>query len=267
VVELKGTRPLTKDEIIAVSKQFDGMFAVRNRSLFMLGVSVGGRISELLALTIGDVWQNRQPVTDLLFERRIVKGGEVSRTIPVNSDGRKAVSELIAWHRQRYGKLNPRRPLFPSRKFGSALGRTQAHRICVSAFNGAGLNGKLATHSLRKTFAQRIYDASGDIFLVKELLGHKSVETTKQYLGVSYSKMQAATAAIEIHRNKMGVLLHSLSDASTDALLNELRARGFDIKTTVSKKTERAFLGDDKVVVFPNDRFLHEKDTDVSGAF
>jgi len=266
VVELKGTRPLTKDEIIAVSKQFDGMFAVRNRSLFMLGVSVGGRISELLALTIGDVWQNRQPVSDLLFRRDIVKGGEVSRTVPVNADGRKSVSELIAWHRQRYGKLNPRRPLFPSRKFGGALGRTQAHRILVTAFNHAGLNGKLATHSLRKTFAQRIYDATGDIFLVKELLGHKSVETTKQYLGVSYSKMQAAAKAIELHR--ISLLLHSaISDVPTDDLLKELKERGFDIKTTVSKKTERVFFDDDKVVVFPNDRFLHEKDTDVSGAF
>jgi site-specific recombinase XerD len=71
---MKGTRPLTTDEIRAVSKQFDGDFAIRNRSLFMLGVSVGGRISELLALTIGDVWQNNQPVSDLLFEKDIVKG-------------------------------------------------------------------------------------------------------------------------------------------------------------------------------------------------
>ena len=32
----------------------------------MLGVSTGGRISELLSLTIGDVYQNRSAVTDLL---------------------------------------------------------------------------------------------------------------------------------------------------------------------------------------------------------
>jgi len=39
---MKGTRPLTTDEIIAVSNQFDGMSAVLNRSLFLLGVSVSG---------------------------------------------------------------------------------------------------------------------------------------------------------------------------------------------------------------------------------
>ena len=41
----------------------------------MLGVSTGGRISELLSLTIGDVWQNRAAVTDLLYDKSIVKGG------------------------------------------------------------------------------------------------------------------------------------------------------------------------------------------------
>jgi integrase len=66
---MKGTRPLTTDEIIAVSNQFDGTYEVRNRSLFLLGVSVGGRISELLALKLSDVWQNEQAVTDLLFEK------------------------------------------------------------------------------------------------------------------------------------------------------------------------------------------------------
>ena len=57
--------------------------------LFMLGVSTGGRISELLSLTIGDVYQNRRAVTDLLFDKSIVKGGEVSRAVPVNRDGRR----------------------------------------------------------------------------------------------------------------------------------------------------------------------------------
>ena len=65
---MKGTRPLDNDEIRRVSGCFTGTFAVRNRGLFMLGVSTGGRISELLSLRVGDVWQNGKPVTDLLFD-------------------------------------------------------------------------------------------------------------------------------------------------------------------------------------------------------
>ena len=59
----------------------------------MLGVSTGGRISELLSLTIGDVYQNKQPVTDRLFDKSIVKGKEYSRAVPVNIDGRDAIAE------------------------------------------------------------------------------------------------------------------------------------------------------------------------------
>ena len=77
---MKGTRPLDNDEIRLVSACFSGTYEVRNRGLFLLGVSTGGRISELLSLQIVDVYQNEKPVTDLLFDKSIVKGGEVSRT-------------------------------------------------------------------------------------------------------------------------------------------------------------------------------------------
>ena len=78
---MKGTRPLDNDEIRLVSACFDGTFETRNRGLFMLGVSTGGRISELLSLTIGDVWQNRAAVTDLIYDKSIVKGGEIRRAV------------------------------------------------------------------------------------------------------------------------------------------------------------------------------------------
>ena len=111
---MKGTRPLDNVEIRKVSTVFEGTFAIRNRSLFMLGVSVGGRISELIGLNVHDVWQNNKPVSDLLFDRNIVKGGEVSRAVPVNTDGRHAIQDLIAWHLEFYGNVEPTRPLFPS---------------------------------------------------------------------------------------------------------------------------------------------------------
>ena len=76
---MKGTRPLDNDNIRSVSTCFTTTFEARNRGLFMLGVSTGGRISELLSLQIWDVYQNGKAVTDLLFEKSIVKGGEVSR--------------------------------------------------------------------------------------------------------------------------------------------------------------------------------------------
>ena len=111
---MKGTRPLDNQEILLVSACFDGAFEARNRGLFMLGVSTGGRISELLSLQISDdVYQNGAAVTDLLFDKSIVKGGEVSRAVPVNRDGRQAIENLVSWHNEQYGKLDVTRPLFP----------------------------------------------------------------------------------------------------------------------------------------------------------
>ena len=45
---MKGTRPLDNDEIRRVSTCFTGTYKVRNRGLFMLGVSTGERFETLI---------------------------------------------------------------------------------------------------------------------------------------------------------------------------------------------------------------------------
>ena len=236
---MKGTRPLDNSEIRKVSDAFDGIFAIRNRSLFMLGVSVGGRISELLALKVKDVWQNGKPVKDLLFDRNIVKGGEISRAVPVNTDGRKAIENLVAWHIGLYGPIDPTRPLFPSRKGqgGKAMTRIAAHNALKAAFEAAGLNGKLGTHSLRKSYAQRLYEQTNDIYAVQEMLGHKSVVTTQQYLGVNYASVRDALEAMSIHAelNVRTKTLSSAKDATDDMILIELLRRGYDVAPLLQK--------------------------------
>ena len=199
---MKGTRPLDNTKIRLVSACFNGTFERRNRGLFMLGVSIGGRISELLSLTIGDVWQNQKPVTNLLFDKSIVKGGEISRAVPVNVDGREAIEGLICWHDEKYKTIVPSRPLFPSRNKGGsvAMNKQTAHEMLKHAFQKARLNGKLATHSLRKSFAQRLYEESSAIYLVQELLGHRNVATTQKYIGVNYATARVAVEAMALNK-------------------------------------------------------------------
>ena len=232
---MKGTRPLDNDEIRRVSRCFTGTYEVRNRGLFMLGVSTGGRISELLSLQIGDVYQNGKPVTDLLFDKSIVKGGEVSRAVPVNRDGRRAIEALIAWHRERYQNTEKSRPLFPSRngQGQQPMSRRTAHDVLKVAFEAAGLNGHLATHSLRKSFAQRLYDRTGDIFAVQEMLGHKSVATTQKYLGVNYTSVREAVEemSLESELNINGLLGSSLKKEADATLFLELARRGYDLSS------------------------------------
>ncbi len=241
---MKGTRPLNNAEIQAVASSFQGEFALRNRSLFLLGVSIGGRIDELLSLTVGDVWQNGKPVSDVLYDKSIVKGGEVSRAVPLNADGRQAVEEVIDWHTQKFGVLGvavAEYPLFVSRvknKDGTPKRMTtQAGSDAImAAFARAGLNGKLGTHSMRKSFAQRLYSQTGDIFVVQEMLGHKNVATTQKYLGVNYAEVREALEAMSVlvagTEERQATPVHRATDSD---LIAELAKRGYNV-TQVAKE-------------------------------
>ena len=48
----------------------------------------------------------------------------------------------------------------------------------------------IGTHSFRKRFAQRAYDYTGDINLVRTLLQHADCTTTTRYLGISDDKVE-----------------------------------------------------------------------------
>ena len=184
---MKGTRLLDNNEIRRVSACFTGIFATRNRGLFMLGVSTGGRISELLSLTIGDVYQNRAAVTDLLFDKSIVKGGEVSRAVPVNRDGRLAIDVLVVWHREQYGNTQASRPLFPSRNGQGnpqRMSRRTAHDVLKKAFEDAQSteqgNGKAMTG----------HDGSPKIVALLE----NQIQDLKAQLEKADAQLQIATA-------------------------------------------------------------------------
>ena len=118
----------------------------------------------------------------------------MSHAVPVNCDGRQAVDDLISWHIDSDGMTENDCPLFPSRngQGQKPLSRRNAHDVLKTAFEAAGLNGHLATHSLRKSFAQRMDEQTGDIFAVQEMLGHRSVATTQKYLGVNYASVRDA---------------------------------------------------------------------------
>ena len=45
----------------------------------------------------------------------------------------------------------------------------------------APLKTKISPHKLRSTFATNLYQASNDIYLVADTLGHSSVDTTRRH--------------------------------------------------------------------------------------
>lgn len=244
---MKGTRPLDNQEIMQVYGSFTGEFADRNQCLFMIGVSIGGRIDELLSLKVKDLYQRGKYVKDVLFTKEMVKGGEVSRAVPLNKDGRIAVGLLMGWHKAKFGTIDPEAPAFASRvkaKNGSLKRMTTqaASNALMAAFEVAGLNGKLGTHSMRKSFAQRLYSQTGDIFVVQEMLGHKDVATTQKYLGVNYKEVRQA---LELMSVAVGgdepVEFQSVHRASDAELIAELSKRGYTMKEAMIAKGQREY--------------------------
>ena len=117
--------------------------------------------------------------------------------------------------------------------------RQTAHDILKKAFIAAGLNGKLATHSLRKSFAQRVYNKSGDIYLVQELLSHRNISTTQKYLGVNYASARQTVEAIALiaERDRTHLLYDSIDDITDETLLRELQERGYNVTSRRSDET------------------------------
>lgn len=70
-------------------------------------------------------------------------------------------------------------------------------RECLTAMAArAGLKRAVSSHDLRATFATAAYNACSDPLVVRDLLGHSSVETTQVYIGVGMASMRAAAGGV-----------------------------------------------------------------------
>lgn len=73
--------------------------------------------------------------------------------------------------------------MFPSRK-GGHITVDRVTKILKEAASFFGMED-ITAHSMRKTYAYTIYiNNNKDLLVVKELLGHSSIEETKRYLGL-----------------------------------------------------------------------------------
>lgn len=189
---MRGCLPLSRDEVAVVSGCMRGPFAVRDRAIFGLGVNTGFRISEILSLTVGDVVEQSGTIADrVTVQRRNMKGKRESRTITLNSHARKAITPWLA-SLARIGFIHRDDPLFPSQRTGESLGRVQAWRVVHNACRAGGCSGRLGSHTMRKTFANNIYQellarlAMGEpvdpFRATSKALGHKDIKSTDQYL-------------------------------------------------------------------------------------
>ncbi len=147
----------------------------------------GLRVSELCDLQLSDV---------IITPRKgkvIVRSGKRSRyrEVPLNLDVRLALQGYLAIR----PKVEDKHIFIGQRLNGLTDSAVQA--IVSEVGRRAGIEN-VTPHVLRHTFGRGLIDKAVDPFTVKDLMGHKRMDSTARYTKPSVSDLEAAVAKLEV---------------------------------------------------------------------
>ncbi len=196
--------PEDVDRLLAAS------VSVRDRAMIMLLLRTGMRIGELLNTRVMDVNLMEQKI--LIYEAQKNHRG---RVVYFSDDAKAALEE---WLENRDSKQVF---LFSGRK-GKILSYAAARMIFMKYLEKAGLSHKGYTlHCLRHTYATDLLNAKMPLEILKNLMGHRSLEVTRRYARLRDKTKEEeyfkAMAVIE-RRHKDG---YEPCDRELQALLEE----------------------------------------------
>lgn len=146
----------------------------RNRIMFLFGIYVGIRISDIVLMKVCDVRDK-----DRVYIREKKTGKE--KSFPINDELRPILNRYIK------GRANYEW-LFPSRQGDGHIGRGQAYKI----LNDAGqhfLLDRIGTHTMRKTFGYHFYQQTHDIVQLQKIFNHADFHITMRYIGIEQDMM------------------------------------------------------------------------------
>jgi integrase/recombinase XerC len=175
---------LSPDEAKALLRAFakrDGRIARRDHVIFSLLLGTGIRLGSLVALNASDLNLGEGTVT-------IKAKGAREQAVFLNL----RLCRLLASCINNAGATDGI-PLFSSRN-GNRLGARQIQLRFHHWLKAAGITKPLSVHSLRHTFATRLYAKTGDLHLVQRALGHRHITTTEIYVKVEDKALRKALA-------------------------------------------------------------------------
>ena len=156
----------------------------RNRLILELLYSTGIRVSELCNIKINDINFGEKSIRILGkgSKERIVLYGKPCEEILEKyiEDGRKVLLN---------GKNNEYL-IVGTNKGNRSFSTRSVELIIDDIIKKAALNKNVTPHTLRHTFATHLLNEGCDILIVKELLGHSSLDTTGIYTHVSNERLR-----------------------------------------------------------------------------
>lgn len=144
--------------------------SLRDYMLFVVGINVGLRISDILKLKAKDF--NMEYIT--IKEKKTKK---------VN---RFAISDKLREEVKKYIEgFNSEDYLFQSRKGDNKpITPVQAYRILNTAADKIGLES-IGTHTMRKTFGYWHYKQYKDVAVLQDIFNHSAPSITMRYIGIT----------------------------------------------------------------------------------
>jgi integrase/recombinase XerD len=164
--------------------------APKYKAAFAIAYGAGLRVSEVVALKVGDIDSKR-----MLLRVERGKGGKDRHAMlspPL-------LELLRAWWREgrRRSLLLPGGWLFPGRNPVEPLSARQLCRVVRAAAQAAGINKRVSPHTLRHSFATHLLEQGVDIRVIQTLLGHAKLDTTALYTRVANATIRAVTSPLD----------------------------------------------------------------------
>jgi integrase len=158
----------------------------RNLLLFVMGINTPLRVSELLQLKVGDVLDEEGNILSVISLR--AKKTDKITLIPLNDTVKMTMEDYPPLKFDREAALFPTQKsherLKDSSKNKPPLSRTQVYRIMRAAAAEAGLT-KVGTETLRKTFGYQMYQKTGRLGIVQQVLNQDSAAHLIQFIGLT----------------------------------------------------------------------------------
>ncbi len=191
-------RPLTPAEVQTIKRLLKTEGSARDLALFSTAIDTMLRSRDLLALTMNDVTDHDGRVLEEFTVRQQKTGkGTLVALMPGT---RAALKDWI----EKDNKL-PWEPLFTGLRGGKHKARdkpitTTQYRTLVKKWVGyARLDPALySSHSLRRTKAALVFEATRNVEVVRQLLGQSTVSATSAYLNVDSKRALDIARKIEI---------------------------------------------------------------------
>ena len=182
------------DQLSGQRKAYYEKTKVRDLAIVTLLLGTGIRVSECVGLDIDDIDFRNNGI-------RLVRKGGSEMVVYFGEEVEKALKSY----------LEARKAIVPVAGHENALFySTQRKRIGVQAVENLvkkyakaiTTTKKITPHKLRSTYGTALYQETGDIYLVADVLGHKDVNTTKKhYAAMDDARRRKAATAVHLRED------------------------------------------------------------------